>query len=224
MTDTFTPSPATTARKAERASLDRADAYAVLDEGLVAHVGFVVDDRPFVMPMAYGRDGDRLLLHASVATRLARTLGESAPVCVTVTLLDGLVAARSQFHHSMNYRSVVVVGDAVRLHDPADIARALVSIVDHVIPGRSAEARPANHTEQRLTAVLAVALETASLKVRSGPPLDDPDDIAAGGWAGVVPLSLHAGAPTADDAATAAGVDVPPSIASYRRPGNVAAR
>ncbi|MCC6226750.1 MAG: pyridoxamine 5'-phosphate oxidase family protein [Microthrixaceae bacterium] len=191
-------------------------AYAILDEGLVAHVGFVVDNQPFVVPMAYGRDGDRLLLHASVASRFARTLANGAPVCVTVTLLDGLVIARSQFHHSMNYRSVMVVGEARRIADPTEAEAALVTLVDHIIPGRSSEARPGNRVEHRRTAVLAVPLDSASLKVRSGGPTDEPEDIATGGWAGVIPLQIGVGAPVPDDLSTDLGI--PPSIAGFRRP------
>jgi len=197
-------------------SSERDAAYAVLDEGLVAHVGFVVDGQPFVIPMAYGRDGDRLLLHASVASRFARTLADGVPVCVTVTLLDGLVIARSQFHHSMNYRSVVVVGEARRITDPTEAEAALVTLVDHIIPGRSAEARPGNRVEHRRTAVLVVPLDSASLKVRSGGPTDEPEDIATGGWAGVIPLQIGVGAPVPDD--LSADLDVPPSIAGFRRP------
>src|ERR1700760_2988185 len=150
----FPATPETTARRDDRGSFDREAAYAILDEGLVAHVGFVVDDRPFVIPMVYGRVDDRLLLHGSVATRLTRTLSKGAPVCVTVTLLDGLVVARSQFHHSINYRSVVIVGEARRTTDEADAARFLETVVDQVIPGRSAEARPGNRVEHRQTTVI----------------------------------------------------------------------
>ncbi len=215
MSETFTPSAETTARRSERASLDREAAYAVLDEGLVAHVGFVLDGSPFVIPMAYGRDGDRLLLHASVAARLTRALSDGAPVCVTVTLLDGLVLARSQFHHSMNYRSVVIVGKAERISDRDEAAEALVRLVDHIVPGRSAETRPGNRVELRQTAVIAVPLETASLKVRSGPPLDDEEDVASGGWAGVIPLTLTAGEPI--DSPDADGSPPPPSVTRYGR-------
>jgi hypothetical protein len=211
----FTPTPHTTARVAKRASFDRDAAYAILDEGLVAHVGFVVDDRPFVIPMVYGRDGDRLLLHGSVATRLTRTLAEGAPVCVTVTLIDGLVVARSQFHHSMNYRSVVIVGDARRTTDEADAARFLEAVVDQVIPGRTAEARPGNRLEHRKTSVIEVPIETASVKVRTGPPIDDDEDVAAGAWGGVLPIGVAVGVPVGDEFSS--GHDVPPSVARFRR-------
>jgi nitroimidazol reductase NimA-like FMN-containing flavoprotein (pyridoxamine 5'-phosphate oxidase superfamily) len=211
----FAPTPHTTARRDDRASFDRAAAYAILDEGLVAHVGFVVDDRPFVIPMVYGRDGDRLLLHGSVATRLTRSLAEGAPVCVTVTLIDGLVVARSQFHHSMNYRSVVIVGDARRTTDEADAARFLEAVVDQVIPGRTAEARPGNRLEHRKTSVIEVPIETASVKVRTGPPIDDDEDVAAGAWGGVLPIGVAVGTPVPDEFSD--GHDVPASVARFRR-------
>jgi hypothetical protein len=213
--DTFTPTPHTTTRRDDRGSFDRAAAYAVLDEGLIAHVGFVVDDRPFVIPMVYGRDGDRLLLHGSVATRLTRTLADGAPVCITVTLVDAIVVARSQFHHSMNYRSVVIVGEARRSTDEADVERALELIVDHVIPGRAAESRPGNRVENRQTSVIVVPIETASLKVRTGPPIDDQEDLDVGGWGGVLPLRTVAGEPEAD--VHTGDAPVPPSVAGYHR-------
>jgi nitroimidazol reductase NimA-like FMN-containing flavoprotein (pyridoxamine 5'-phosphate oxidase superfamily) len=166
--------------------------------------------------MVYGRDGDRLLLHGSVATRLARTLERAAPVCITVTLVDAIVVARSQFHHSMNYRSVVVVGEARRSTDEADVARALEVIVDHVIPGRTAESRPGNRVENRQTSVIVVPIDTASLKVRSGPPIDDQEDVDADLWGGIIPLRTVAGEPQADEHVRDA--PVPASVAGYRRP------
>jgi hypothetical protein len=213
----FPPTPQTTARRDDRSSFDRAAAYAILDEGLVAHVGFVVDDRPFVIPMVYGRVEDRLLLHGSVATRLTRALAHGAPVCVTVTLIDGLVVARSQFHHSMNYRSVVIVGEARRTTDEADAARFLEAVVDQVIPGRAAEARPGNRTEHRQTSVLEVPIETASVKVRTGPPVDDDEDLAAGGWGGVLPIGVAVGTPVPDEFSD--GAEVPASVAGFQRGG-----
>ncbi len=207
--------PATTARRDDRSSFDRAAVYATLDEGLVAHVGFVADERPFVIPMVYARVDDRLLLHGSVATRLTRTLAGGAPVCVTVTIVDGLVVARSQFHHSINYRSVVVVGEARRVTEEADAARFLEAVVDHVIPGRAAEARPGNRVEQRQTSVIEVPIETASLKVRTGPPIDDDEDLVPGSWGGVVPIGVAVGAPLADD--HSAGAKVPDSVVAFER-------
>jgi hypothetical protein len=213
----FVPTPETTARRDDRGSFDRAAAYAILDEGLVAHVGFVIDDRPFVIPMVYGRVDDRLLLHGSVATRLTRTLATGTPVCVTVTLIDGLVVARSQFHHSINYRSVVILGDARRTTDEADAQRFLEGVVDQVIPGRTAEARPANRVELRQTSVLELPIDQASVKVRTGPPVDDDEDVAAGGWGGVVPIGVAVGRPIADEFSD--GAAVPASIARFQRGG-----
>ncbi len=208
-------------RHPERARYGREAVYAILDEGLVAHVGLVVDGQPFVIPMAYGRDGDELLLHGSVASRLQRRLATGAPACVTVTLLDGVVLARSQFNHSMNYRSVVVFGTATRLGDePA--CRALARIVDHIVPGRTREARPPSPTEARQTSVLALRIEAASVKCRSGPPVDDQDDLGsspwAGVWAGTVPVTTEFGAPE-PDSGTGPGAAPPASLTPYRRPG-----
>lgn len=193
----------------------------MLDEGLVAHVGLVVDGQPFVIPMAYGRSGDELLLHGSVASRLQRRLAAGAPACVTVTLLDGLVLARSQFHHSMNYRSAVVFGTATRLTDDGAARRALARIVDHIVPGRTDEARPATPAELRQTSVLSLPIEAASVKVRSGPPIEDKDDLGsspwAGVWAGTVPVTTVFGAP-APDSGTGPGATRPASLTPYRRP------
>lgn len=196
MSEDLTPTDRSTVRRLrERGSHDRARIHAVLDEGLVAHVGLSVDGQPFVIPMAYGRDGDRLILHGSVASRLLRGLTDGLPVCVTVTLLDGLVLARSAFHHSMNYRSVVVLGTATRVTDPQRAAAALDVLVDHVVPGRAAEARPSSPAELRQTAVLEVPIEEASLKERTGGASDDDEDLALDVWAGVVPVGLVAGTP-----------------------------
>jgi len=178
-----------------RASDDRAAAYAILDEGRVAHVGLVEDGSPIVIPMAYGRDGDDLLLHGSRASRMARTLAAGAPVCVTVTLLDGMVLARSAFHHSMNYRSVVVLGTATPVVGEDAERAALDALVDHLVRGRSAEARPASRSELRQTMVLRVPVVEASVKVRCGGPVDDEDDLTLPVWAGHVPLRLVAGEP-----------------------------
>ena len=201
----------TVRRVRERAVYERDRINAVLDEGLVAHVGLSVEGQPFVIPMAYGRDGDRLVLHGSVASRLMRGLAGGLPVCVTVTLLDGLVLARSAFHHSMNYRSVVVLGTATRLTDPEGAAAALDALVDHLVPGRTAEARPTSAAELRQTTVLVVPIEEASLKERTGGALDEPDDLDLDVWAGVVPLTLEVGAPVPNDDLRA-GVATSPSV------------
>lgn len=218
--DAFTPTERTTVRYRARGSFDRATAHRILDDAFVAHVGFVADGQPFVIPMVYGRDGDRLLLHGSVATRVMRTLDAGAPVCVTVTHVDGLVLARSHFHHSVNYRSVVVLGTARRLRDD-EAEAAFPIIVDHAAPGRAAETRAANRVESRQTMVLEVPIEEASVKVRTGGPIDDEIDLDAPGasdvWAGVLPLALQAGEPEADEF-TGAGVAPARSVAPWTRP------
>ncbi|MGH9283298.1 MAG: pyridoxamine 5'-phosphate oxidase family protein [Acidimicrobiales bacterium] len=188
----------TVRRRPERAHYDRASVEAILDEGLVAHVGLAVDGQPFVIPMVYARVGDDLYLHGSAASRLLRALAGGAAVCVTVTLLDGLVLARSAFHHSMNYRSVVVVGEAVPVTDHGERDRALAAMVDHAVPGRSAEVRAPDRKELAATLVIRVPLEEASAKVRTGPPIDDDRDLDLPVWAGVLPLCLAAGDPCPD--------------------------
>ncbi len=193
----------TAVRNVKRARFERDEAYAILDDDFVAHVGFSVGGDPFVIPMVYGRDGDRLLLHGSVATRIMRALDDGAPACVTVTKVDGLVLARSQFHHSVNYRCVVALGTATRLRD--DEARAAFDVIcDHLLDGRARESREANRPEERQTMVLAFPLDELSVKVRAAPPSDDPIDLPPEGelsevWAGVLPLRVVAGVPVADE-------------------------
>ncbi|MDQ2648931.1 MAG: pyridoxamine 5'-phosphate oxidase family protein [Actinomycetota bacterium] len=184
-------------RLADRGTFDRNTANAILDEAYLAHVGFVVDGQPRVLPMTFGRAGAVLYLHGAVGNAMLRA-SSGAEVCVTVTLLDGLVLARSAFHHSMNYRSVVLLGRAEKVDDPAEKRHALDVIVDHVVPGRSAESRPTDDAEARATLVLRLPIEEGSVKVRTGDALDDPADLALPHWAGVVPLRLVAGAPTAN--------------------------
>jgi nitroimidazol reductase NimA-like FMN-containing flavoprotein (pyridoxamine 5'-phosphate oxidase superfamily) len=186
-------------RQPDRSRDDRALAYEILDEGRVAHVGFAVDGNPFVIPMVYGRDDDQLLLHGAKASRMLRTTGGGVPVCVTVTLLDGLVLARSTFHHSMNYRSVVIMGEARKVEDEEERCRCLDVLTDHIVPGRSAEARRPNRVELRQTEILVLPIDEASVKLRTGGPKDEPEDMDLPVWAGVVPLTLTAGAPIADD-------------------------
>jgi nitroimidazol reductase NimA-like FMN-containing flavoprotein (pyridoxamine 5'-phosphate oxidase superfamily) len=164
----------------------------------VCHLGFTTDDGPVVLPTAYGRAGDRLYVHGSPASRMLRSLKGGIPVCLTVTLIDGVVLARSTTHHSLNYRSVVVFGVATEVTDPAEKRTALASFVEHVLPGRTSEARPATDKEVRGTLVLSLELAEASAKTRTGPPLDDDDDLDLPAWAGVVPLRLVAGAPEGD--------------------------
>jgi nitroimidazol reductase NimA-like FMN-containing flavoprotein (pyridoxamine 5'-phosphate oxidase superfamily) len=178
-----------------RASYEREAIYAILDEALICHVGFAVDNQPFVIPTIHWRDGDTLYFHGSAASRMLRTLRGGVDACVTVTLLDGLVLARSAFHHSMNYRSVVVFGKAREVTDREEKERALQTLVEHITPERAAAVRPPNEIELRQTLVLALPLYEASAKTRSGPPIDDEEDYALPVWAGVVPVSLVRGEP-----------------------------
>jgi nitroimidazol reductase NimA-like FMN-containing flavoprotein (pyridoxamine 5'-phosphate oxidase superfamily) len=211
------PSPRTRVRRRrERARYDSASIHAILDEARVGHVGFVQDGQPFVIPMVYGRDGDTLYLHGSAATRLLRSLGEGIPVSVGVTLVDGIVLARSAFHHSMNYRSVVLLGAARVVRDAGEQMRALRAIVEHVCPGRWDVARPPSDVEIAQTLVLALPIQEASAKCRSGPPLDAAEDMELDVWAGVVPLALVAGEPIPDPALRA-GVETPPHASGYSR-------
>lgn len=184
-------------RHPERGSHDRAQVEAILDDGYVAHVGFTVAGEPRVLPMAYGRIDDVLYLHGAVGNAMLRA-SDGAPVCVTVTHLDGLVAARSQYHHSMNYRSVVLVGRAEKVTDDEEKAAALAAIVDQALPGRSRVARPASPGEARATLVLRLPIAEGSAKVRAGGPVDEPEDMDLEVWAGVVPLRVVAGAPVQD--------------------------
>jgi nitroimidazol reductase NimA-like FMN-containing flavoprotein (pyridoxamine 5'-phosphate oxidase superfamily) len=211
------PRRTTVRRLPERGRYDREAIDAILDEGLVCHVGFVDDGQPFVVPSAYARMGDRLLVHGSAASRMLKTLAAGVPACVTVTLLDGGVLARSGFNHSMNYRSVVVVGAAAEITDPAEKRRALDAIVEHIVPGRLAALRPPSEVELRATRVVAFALDESSAKVRSGPPKDDEADYALPCWAGEVPLRLAPGEPIADPRLPA-GTPTPEHVRGWRRP------
>lgn len=202
-------------RLPKRGDHERATIDAILDEALVCHVGFAVEGQPYVIPTIHGRMDDRLYVHGSAASRMLRTLSGGVPVCVTVTLIDGLVMARSAFHHSMNYRSVVVLGTAVPVEDAGEKLAALRTIVEHVSPGRWAEAREPNDKEMKATSVLRLPISEASAKIRSGPPIDDEEDYAMPIWAGVVPLRLVAQAPVAD-ARLHPRAPAPPS---YRGPG-----
>ena len=206
-------------RLPERGSRERALVHAILDEGLVGHVGFASERGPVVIPMLYARDGERLYLHGSPASRLLRTLSRGVPVCITVTHVDGLVLARSAFHHSMNYRSAVVFGTTREVEDLEEKRRALGRVVEHVVPGRSGGTRPPNDFEEKYTRVLAVEIEEASAKVRSGGPKDDEADFALPHWAGVIPLRLVPGAPQPEPD-LAPGIAVPGYAERYRRPGS----
>jgi hypothetical protein len=193
---TYAPTKHTTLHRIPaRGSYDRATVHAILDEALVCHLGFVADDRPFVVPTTFARDGEALYVHGAAASRTLRALATGIPACVTVTLVDGLVLARSAFRHSMNYRSVVALGVAHEVLDEATKLHALALFVDKVAPGRSASARVPNEKELKATTVLEMPLEAVSAKVRTGPPNDLPEDIDWPAWAGVVPLALVAGPP-----------------------------
>jgi uncharacterized protein len=185
-------------RESHRGVYDRATAYQILDEGFICHVGFVVDGQPFVIPTAYGRVGDQLYIHGSAASRMLRNLDKGIPVCVTVTLLEGLVLARSIFNHSMNYRSVVVLGTAVSVSDVKEKLGALMSISEHILPGRWSESRLPNERELKQTLVMCLPIEEFSSKVRQGPPIDDEEDYSFLTWAGVIPLQTAAGTPEND--------------------------
>ena len=182
-------------RLPERGSTDFDSACAIIDEAKICHVGFVLEGQPYVIPMALGRDGDQLLLHGSVASRLMKNLSGGLPCCVTVTHLDGLVLARSAFHSSMNYRSLMVFGQAAEGTDPDEKASGLDALVNHLVPGRSAELRPSTRKELNATTLLRLPIETFSIKTRSGPPNDAASDLDADVWAGVIPMSLTEGAP-----------------------------
>jgi len=196
----FTPTERTQVRRLpKRGVYDREVVYRILDEGLVCHVGFVADGKPVVIPIGYGRKGDTLYLHGSPASRMLHALGKGADVCLTVTIVDGLVLARSAFHHSMNYRSVVIFGKATLLEDPAAKREALHAFTEHVAAGRWQEVRQPSEKELKSTAVLAIPLKEVSAKVRTGPPLDDEEDYALPVWAGVLPLELTPTTPVPDD-------------------------
>jgi hypothetical protein len=185
-------------RLPKRGVYDKVQVHAILDAGILCHVGFAVDGQPYVIPTGYVRVDDRIYIHGSPASRMLRALDQAIDVCVTVTLLDGLVLARSAFHHSMNYRSVVVLGKAHAVTDPQEKVEALRSFVNHVVPGRWDEVRQPTERELQSTTVLTVPLHEVSAKIRTGAPIDDEEDYALPIWAGVVPLRTEPGEPIAD--------------------------
>jgi len=216
--ENFTPTPRTTIKRIpKRGQYEREIVYQILDEGLVCHIGFVVDDQPYVIPTAYGRVGEKLYIHGSPASRMLRTLKESINVCITVTLVDGLVLARSAFHHSMNYRSVVVFGKASVVQDADEKLKALYAFCEHVVPGRWESVRQPSPNELAGTLVLSVPLVEVSAKVRTGPPIDDEADYDLPVWAGEIPLRLVAAAPI-DDPRLTAGIVPPSHVRDYVRP------
>ncbi len=213
----FVPTSRTQVRRLrERGVYDREAVYAVLDEGMVCHAACVVDGTVWMIPTAYGRDGDRLLLHGAAANHVLKAAAGGAELTVTVTLVDGLVLSRSMFHHSVNYRSVVIFGRAVGIEDPAAKADALVRVVEHLLPGRAADARHPTPVELATTRVVALPLEEVSAKVRTGGAKEEPEDVGLPVWGGVLPLSLVAWTPIADPA-NVAGVESPPYLGQPRR-------
>jgi nitroimidazol reductase NimA-like FMN-containing flavoprotein (pyridoxamine 5'-phosphate oxidase superfamily) len=211
------PSPRVRVRRLpKRAAYDRATINAILDEALVCHLGFVHDGQPFVLPTLHARIGDRLYVHGSSASRMLGKLAEGAPACVTVTLIDGLVLARSAFHHSVNYRSVVLLGTAVPVTDADEKVAALQAFTNHMVSGRWDDVRPPTDQELKATSVLYLSLDEASAKVRTGPPVDDEEDYDLDVWAGVLPLALQANAPVADERLKD-GISAPEYVSAYRR-------
>ena len=202
-------------RLPERGAYDRATVHAILDEGFVCHVGFVADGQPYVIPTGYARVGETLYLHGSTGSRLGLRAGMD--VCVTVTLVDGLVLARSAFHHSMNYRSVMAIGRTRAIGDLEEKEAALRALVEHIVPGRSDEVRGGDRRELAATTVLALPLVEVSAKVRTGPPQDDEPDYDLPIWAGVLPLALSPGAP-APDPVLDPSIPVPGHVAAWSRP------
>jgi len=207
-------------RRRERGRYDRAAIDAILDEALIAHLGVVdPDGQPLVLPVLHARRGDVVYVHGSAASRTMRTLAGGAPACLTVSLLDGLVLARSAMHHSANYRSVVLLGRAASVLERAHKLAAFEAIVEHIVPGRWADVRPPSENELRATSVLVFPIEEGSAKIRSGPPVDDVEDYTLPAWAGVLPLLTHVGAPQPDPRLRA-GIPAPPYVNAYRRPGS----
>ena len=199
-----------------RGAYDSDTIAAILDEGLVCHLGFVVDGQPFVLPTTYVREGQTLYLHGSASNRMLNVLAAGVDACVTVTLLDGLVLARSAFKHSMNYRSVVVLGRAQAVTDPAEKRRILSVLIEHIMPGRSTQVRQPNERELSATLLLAMPITEASAKIRRGPPIDDPSDYSHNCWAGELPLRIRP-LPPVPDPKLSTGIATPDALVDYRR-------
>jgi len=204
-------------REPQRAVYDRDAINQILDEAFLCHIGFVADGQPYVIPTSYGRDGDVLYIHGSAASRMLRNLDQGVPVCITVTLLDGLVLARSVFNHSMNYRSVVILGTARLVDDPVEKLAALRALSEHILPQRWDDSRQPNEKELKATSVLRIPIEEFSAKVRVGPPIDDEEDYSFPTWAGVIPLEMKTGAPIR---AERCQQDLPSYLLNYSRKKN----
>jgi nitroimidazol reductase NimA-like FMN-containing flavoprotein (pyridoxamine 5'-phosphate oxidase superfamily) len=214
---TFTQTDRTKLKRLpKRGHFDRETVYAILDEGFICHVGFAPEGQPFVIPTGYARVDDKLYIHGSQASRMLKTLSGGVDACVTVTIIDGLVLARSAFHHSMNYRSVVIFGRATLVDDGEEKMSALIALSEHIIRGRWADVREPTEQEMRATTVLSVPLVEASAKIRTGPPIDDEEDYAMDVWAGVIPLKLEAGEPIKDPRLLE-GIEVPEYAQNYQR-------
>lgn len=215
--ETIPPSDRTrVVREPQRGVYDRKAIYKILDEAFVCHVGFSMDGQPYVIPTLFARVGDALYFHGSAASRMLRNLSDGIPVCVTVTLTDGFVLARSVFNHSMNYRSVVALGKATRVDEPQEKFEAFHAFTEKILPGRWSEARQPNEKEQKATSILRLPLTEVSAKVRTGPPIDDDPDYDLHVWAGVIPVHLAFDAPVRDGKCDPA-VPVPTYVAHYRR-------
>jgi uncharacterized protein len=204
----------TVRRRAGRGSYDRSVIDGILDEGLVGHVGIVAEEQPYVIPVLYAREGESIYIHGSPLSRLLGTLAEAVPMCLTVTLLDAVVFARSAFHHSLNYRSVVVLGDGHVIRDPEDKRAALRTVVEHVARGRAEDVRGPSDQELDATEVVSIAIREASAKIRSGPPIDSADDMHLPAWAGELPLAMVAGEPIPD---AGCSEPLPDYISGYAR-------
>jgi uncharacterized protein len=197
---TLTPTERTRLRRLpKRGAFETDTIYAILDEGFVCHIAFIVEGQPFAIPTGYARRGDEIYIHGSAASRMLRTLGDGVDMCLTVTLVDGLVLARSAFHHSMNYRSVVVLGRARLVTEDREKLEALRCFTDHIVPGRWPDLRPVTDQELKATTVLGLPIRETSAKIRTGPPIDDEEDYGWPIWAGVVPLHTRTGEPLPDD-------------------------
>ena len=213
--------PRTTLKRLpQRGSHERDTINQILDEGFICHVGFAIDGHPFVIPTGYAREGDTMFIHGSQASRMLRALKTGVDVCVTVTLIDGLVLARSAFHHSMNYRSVVIFGQATPVEGREQKLAALLRLSEHIIPGRWDEVREPSEAELQQTTVLSIAINEASAKIRTGPPLDDEEDYAMNIWAGVLPLEMRAGEPIPDPRLPQ-DINVPHYLNAFSRTGKV---
>jgi nitroimidazol reductase NimA-like FMN-containing flavoprotein (pyridoxamine 5'-phosphate oxidase superfamily) len=218
MPQPYTPTPRTrVTREPQLGVYDREIAYQILDEGFICHLGFTAEGQTFVIPTSYGRSGNSLYIHGSAGSRMLKQLKEGVAVCVTITLLDGLVLARSVFNHSMNYRSVVILGKATTVEDPEEKLAALRILSEHIIPGRWDDARLPNDRELKATLVLRLPIEEFSAKVRTGPPIDDEDDYSFPTWAGVLPITMQTQPPIRDPRLDGAR-EVPQYVREWTRP------